>query len=52
MLGFAFRFPLGLFTSLLAGQQRYDVIKFAGLLSAVLYLVGVARRLCSGGTAA
>ena len=41
MLGFAFRFPLGLFTSLLAGQQRYDVINFAGLLSAVLYLVGL-----------
>ena len=40
LLGFAFRFPLGLFTSLLAGQQRYDVINFAGLLSAVLYLVG------------
>lgn len=42
MLGFAFRFPLGLFTSLLAGQQRYDVLNFAGLLSTVLYVVIVA----------
>lgn len=42
MLGFAFRFPLGLFTSLLAGQQRYDVINFAGLLSTVLYVAVVA----------
>jgi len=41
LLGFAIRFPVGLFTSLLAGQQRYDVINFAGLVSAVLYLVGV-----------
>lgn len=38
MLGFAVRFPLGLFTSLLAGQQRYDVLNFAGLLSTVLYV--------------
>jgi len=38
MLGFAIRFPVGLFTSLLAGQQRYDVINFAGLLSAVIYV--------------
>jgi len=42
MLGFAFRFPLGLFTSLLAGQQRYDVLNFAGLLSTVLYVLMVA----------
>jgi O-antigen/teichoic acid export membrane protein len=38
LLGFAIRFPLGLFSSLLAGQQRYDVINFAGLLSMVLYV--------------
>jgi O-antigen/teichoic acid export membrane protein len=42
LLGFAVRFPLGLFTSLLAGQQRYDVMNFAGLLSTVLYVVVVA----------
>lgn len=42
MLGFAIRFPLGLFTSLLAGQQRYDVLNFAGLLSTVVYVAIVA----------
>jgi O-antigen/teichoic acid export membrane protein len=38
MLGFAIRFPLGLFASLLAGQQRYDVLNGAGVLSSLLYL--------------
>lgn len=38
MIGFAIRFPVGLFTSLLAGQQRYDVINFAGFISTVLYV--------------
>lgn len=38
MLAFAIRFPLGLFTSLLAGQQRYDVLNFAGVLSIMLYV--------------
>ena len=42
MLGFAIRFPLGLFTSLLAGQQRYDVLNLAGVLSIVLYVAIVA----------
>lgn len=38
MLGFAIRFPLGLFASLLAGQQRYDVLNSAGVLSSLVYL--------------
>ena len=34
---FVFRFPLGLFGFLLAGQQRYDVLNVANILGAVLY---------------
>ena len=34
---FVIRFPLGLFSDLLAGQQRYDVLNFGNLLAAVLY---------------
>ena len=45
LLGFAIRFPLGLFTSLLAGQQRYDVLNGAGVLSSLLYLGLVATLL-------
>jgi len=42
VLGWAFRFPLGLFASLLAAQQRYDVLNVAGFLSTVLYVAIVA----------
>ena len=45
LLGFAIRFPLGVFTSLLAGQQRYDVLNGAGVLSSLLYLGLVATLL-------
>ena len=34
---FVIRFPLGLFSVLLAGQQRYDVLNIGNLLAAVLY---------------
>ena len=33
------RFPLGLFSVLLAGQQRYDVLNIGNLLAALLYFV-------------
>lgn len=36
---FVMRFPLGLFSFLLAGQQRYDVLNIGNLLGAVLYFV-------------
>jgi O-antigen/teichoic acid export membrane protein len=38
LAGVVVRFPLGVATSLLAAQQRYDVINLAGLVSAVVYL--------------
>jgi O-antigen/teichoic acid export membrane protein len=41
-LGFVIQFPLGLFGSLLAAQQRYDVINLAGLISIPLYVALVA----------
>jgi O-antigen/teichoic acid export membrane protein len=34
---FVLRFPLGLFSFLLAGQQRYDLLNVANILGAVLY---------------
>ena len=34
---FLMRFPVGLFSYLLAGQQRYDVLNIGNLLGAVLY---------------
>jgi len=34
---FVLRFPLGLFSYLLAGQQRYDVLNVANILGAVVY---------------
>lgn len=34
---FVLRFPVGLFSYLLAGQQRYDVLNIGNLLGAVLY---------------
>jgi O-antigen/teichoic acid export membrane protein len=37
-LGYVLQFPLGLFGSLLAAQQRYDVMNFAGLVSIPLYI--------------
>lgn len=36
---FVLRFPVGLFSYLLAGQQRYDVLNIGNLLGAVLYFV-------------
>ncbi len=36
------RFPLGLYTNLLAGQQRYDVVNLGSLVAAILYAVLVA----------
>jgi O-antigen/teichoic acid export membrane protein len=47
--GIAARFPLGMFGNLLVGQQRYDVINLANLVSIVLYTVLVAVVLTAGG---
>lgn len=36
---FVLRFPVGLFTHLLAGQQRYDLLNIGNLLGALAYVV-------------
>lgn len=42
VLGFVLRFPLGLFSSLLIAQQRWDVINLGSVLSIVFYAAAVA----------
>ena len=47
--GEAIRFPLVLFANVLAGQQRYDVINFASLVSIAVYSVLVVALLTQTG---
>jgi membrane protein EpsK len=49
VLGLVARFPLGLFNSLLAGHQRFDLQNTANFLSTVLYAVAVVLLLPRGG---
>jgi O-antigen/teichoic acid export membrane protein len=47
--GIVARFPLGLFGNLLIGQQRYDVVNLANLVSIAIYSALVAAVLTRGG---
>lgn len=49
VLGLVARFPLGLFNSLLAGHQRFDLQNAANFVATVLYAVLVALLLPRGG---
>ena len=50
VLGFVLRFPLGLFSSLLIAQQRWDVINLGSVLSIALYAGAIALLLPATGS--